>query len=362
MERALILSIGNNIGLTRLPGLLRAGGLEVHVCSDDRGHVLHSAHIAERHLCPREAEPRRRYLEELLAWRWDRIIPGDDVALRFLVDDGRPAFLAALPVDLARVGPAVVRDKGAFTRWILTTELPTPRTAIATSAAEAAAWWTSSGLGRVLLKPLEGQGGVGIFVPSSEAHLREQWPESTGAMLVQEFVTGPTFVAEWLMEHGEVRGLVLSRKTRARGAFGFSTERAYAAPAPAEALAREVGRLTGFHGFGGADLIQRPDGSLAILEIRFRPTSCLHWTALGGCDFARVLRGEPAATPIDPGPHPLFPELVSTELVRAGAPAALRQLLSPRLWRRMSWNDRGALARHWWKVHREWKRRGDSPS
>ncbi|MBI1290730.1 ATP-grasp domain-containing protein [bacterium] len=351
IRTALIISVGNNLCLTRLPRLLKEAGIRAELFSDDRGHAVYSSHVAHWYRASREADEQREQLAELLArGAWDHIIPGDDRALERLARDDRPAVRHALPVDLARISANALFDKVEFARWAQSHSLPVPLSSSHASADSAADWWRSTALPEVIVKPARGQGGVGIFVPANEGDLRARW---TGDCLVQQFIRGRTLVAEWVMRRGEPLAVVLSHKVSARGPFGFSTERRFCDPRRAEELAHSIGRLTGFSGLGGADLIERPDGTLAILEIHFRPTSCIHMSTVGSRDFAAALRGEPSnCGPVRDTTIPLFPERVVTALQHDGLVSALLQFCRPTLWRWMSWGDAGAMRRHWWKLWR----------
>jgi RimK family alpha-L-glutamate ligase len=180
-------------------------------------------------------------------------------------------------------------DKHWTTRLLDDAGIPTPRTVATERADEALAAFRR--LGDVVVKPLLGSGGRGIFRVSDEDHAWRAFralEQQRFVMYVQEFVPHGRHDLRLFVSGGEV--VAAAR----REGDGWKTNLAAGARAVAhrptpgqEALAVRAAAAVGAD-YAGVDLLEAEDGRLLVIEVNGIPA----WEGIGkatGIDIAAVI-------------------------------------------------------------------------
>ena len=182
-------------------------------------------------------------------------------------------------------------DKHWTTRLLAAAGIPTPRTFVAERAEDALLAFAR--LGDVVVKPLLGSGGRGIFRVSDQDHAWRAFralEEQRAVLYVQEFVPHGGCDLRLFVAGGEV---VAAMRREADGWKSNVAAGARVAPHRAtpgqEDLARRATAAVGAD-YAGVDLLEAEDGRLLVVEVNGIPG----WSALQettSCDIAAVVAG-----------------------------------------------------------------------
>jgi hypothetical protein len=167
--------------------------------------------------------------------------------------------------------PGVLRqlhDKWTFAQLLAENRLPHPRTALIERAEdlkelEIAGPW--------IVKPRDGEGGIGISRAETAAQLEETIRGAKRAMLVQEFIPGSDIDLSFLADHGRLVAWTIQT-----GAPPSPRRVFHKHPGVLE-IGRALAAASGYHGVAHVDMrIDERDGSVKVLEInpRFWNTLC----------------------------------------------------------------------------------------
>src|SRR5207248_1425247 len=74
------------------------------------------------------------------------------------------------------------------------------------------------------------------------------------------------------------------------GPYGPASVREIVSRPQLETVLERIGRITGYHGLCGIDLIQDARDQLLVLELNARPTNGYHPGRVVGVDFAKSIR------------------------------------------------------------------------
>lgn len=333
--RALCVTSPNWLGTVHSPRLLHQAGFEVTLL----------AH-------PRSFAARSRFVERLIAASWDPavnvevlrkhlageprpydwiVLADDPTLMEALRRRAEPWTAACLPTDPAGLGAELLLSKARFMEEAQSRGLPIPPSRLAASrealveAAEALGY-------PVIVKPVQGSSGRGVFVARSADEMRESARAAVaGAFVVQRFVTGQVGGTLALFDHGAPRAWLSSYKLRVNPApYGPSSARKRVHLPDSREVLAGFGRMLGVHGIVSFDWILPEGGGQAmILECNGRPVAWLNMVREVGLDLPGAIRemraGAPAsiAAPETPGEEvALFPQ----DAVRAIAESDWKRL------------------------------------
>lgn len=302
--RALCVSSPNWLGIVHSPRVLHQAGFDVTLLAHPRSFAARSRFV-ER-LIPATWDPavNVELLREHLAAEprpYDWIVLADDPTLMEALRRRSEAWTGAcLPTDPAGLGAELLLSKARFMEEAQSRGLPIPPSRTAASRKELGEAAAALGF-PVIVKPVQGSSGKGIFVARSADELIESArSEHEGSYLVQRFVTGRVGSTLVLFDRGVPRAWLASFKLRCHPApYGPSTARQRVhLPESREVLAG-FGRMLGIHGLAAFDWILPDEGGQAlVLECNGRPFSWLHMVGAVGLDLPGAIRamraGEPA--------------------------------------------------------------------
>lgn len=254
--------------------------------------------------------------------------------------ENHPDLIAAIAADrpLAGTGAAAVRrlrDPECLAAAVRAAGLEFPET-----------FREATGLptdGSFLVKPVAGAGGRGIrgwhgpdpaeALPRSDDHQTDEGPDLR-ARIWQRFVRGAAISASYVMSRGDGRLFGVSRQILGRRwchATGFAWCGAVASRwpegmpcgrrlhTPLTRLGHMLGEVFGPLGVMGVDLVVRPEGGLAVIEVNPRPTASMElFERLGAISVA--------------GAHLSACGLAATGPRPASPPAATLAAVGPRVW------------------------------
>jgi RimK family alpha-L-glutamate ligase len=186
-------------------------------------------------------------------------------ALHLMADRGLP--IVNSPRCLERT-----IDKHWTSRLLREAGVPTPRTLVSERAEEALAGFRE--MGDVLVKPLLGSGGRGIFRVSDEDHAWRAFralEQQRAVIYVQEFVPHGYFDLRLFVARGNVLAAARrdGRGWKSNVAAGATTI-AYRPSAEEEAAAVRAAAAVGAD-YSGVDLLRAEDGRLLVTEVNGIP-------------------------------------------------------------------------------------------
>ena len=294
--RALCVTSPNWLGTVHLPRLFKKAGFQVTLLAHPRSLAARS-NCVDR-LLPATFDPtanvellRRHLAEQSVPYDW--IVLGDDATLwEVLRRHEEPWTTACIPFDPAGPGAELLSSKARFMDEAEKRGLPIPpsRTAPTRKSLVAAA----DELGYpVIIKPVQGSGGKGIFTARSRAELSAAAGAADEcAYLVQRLVTGEVGSTVVLYDHGTPRAWLPSYKRKVfPEPFGQSTARQRVHLPESEETLAGFGRMLGMHGICAFDWILPEEGGKAlILECNGRPPAYLYMVEDVGLDLAGAIR------------------------------------------------------------------------
>jgi len=361
---ALLVCLSAALSVGRVPLALHRRGWVVDAFTPRWTHLWDSSLLRERIEAPDDRRAVADAVLKLIAsGRWERVYLADETALLMAIEDGRPELAALIPADSKRLPHQRLCDKGFLATWAPENGIPVPAGVEATSAEAAVEWWAQRPGLPIILKPVDGMAGKGIFRPRTPDELRSSWRAGT-TYVIQEYIQGRRLIGDWVAHGGRLRAVALCENYRSYGAYGIALERRYEAAERFVPLAGRIAESLGYTGFGSADIIEAPDGRLLVIEFHMRSTTGLFYRELSGVDLIhawdepgdKVLVGRAGGRVVQ------FPESVSCALEHGRIGTALGEFLQPSLWRFMCWGDAGQLRRQWWEVRRAFavsRRRGN---
>ncbi len=296
IPNALCVTSPDWLGTVHLPGLLQQAGYRVTLLAHPRSYAAKSRCI-ER-LIPASWDPAvniealRKHLAEG-AHPYDWIILADDPTLMEALRRRREPWTAAcLPTDPAGIGAELLLSKARFMEEAGRRGLPIPPSV--TAASRDALGEAAEKIGfPVIIKPIQGSSGRGIFSAHSAGELRESARSAEeGAYLVQRLISGQVGGTVALFDHGTPRAWLSSYKCRVfPEPYGPSSARQRIYRSEAQEVLAGFGQMLGIHGIVSFDWIRPDDGGQAlILECNGRPVSWLHMIAKVGLDLSGAIR------------------------------------------------------------------------
>lgn len=380
-------------GTARLPQAFAEAGCDVVVHAPKGLLVTTSRFVHDVVEAPDDLEGHLGSVQRLLAQRqFSHCIACDEPLLYALALRRDQTWThALLPTPPSGSHLDFVISKLIFPTTCERAGLPVPLTRIHTDPVLLAA--SASEIGYPLMVKLaRGYGGKEVRrveAPAALQALLTAWPAATPVVL-QEFAAGIAGSCCALWVRGELKAWFAFHSVRTwPDAFSPSTTvRLVDRPALEPAL-RAIGRLSGFHGLGGIDFIERPDYSFVLTEQHARPIPQFVLAERAGIDMGRALRAlvdnntaapmqSPVAAPGELQEIPLFPQeairMIGEGHVRALArwrtdrryrrqlfredrplfAATLRQL---RRWAHTTWNAHHAMRGHYINMDRSIERR-----
>ncbi|MDA3935300.1 MAG: hypothetical protein PF636_00340 [Actinomycetota bacterium] len=382
-ERVLVAGLADWWGLARIARPLALAGCEVTTFAPAGQLLTASGHAARHIIAPSDPVVFARELESLLsANEYALVVLGDEPVLYAAMAQPPGSVLRrALPIDAQHHD--VVGRKDAFLALMEQHGVPVPRSAYVEELSCVGEAAESLG-GRVFVKRCSGWGGIGVRGAESSAQAIEHARELGMPVVIEETLEGRVGFACALWDHGRMLGAFTSYKaTTFPGPLGGSAMMQIVEILGLYEDMARIGEILGFHGFGGIDFMEMPDGTARALELQARPTSQVHAGVRVEVDFAALVRSmldgatqddSERVYPVVPpaGIHgrrfPMFP----TELLRSAHDRDIKglvsALLSPRLWRDVPWHDPsmlvhypGALTRKL-RTRKERRSRGQQPS
>lgn len=278
----------------RLPKLFHRAGLEVHLfCAPEAG-IAQTRYADHVHAAPPDmasfVRALRAHSAENSAFYVLTVIVDDPLLEALAARADEPWAAALLPVQTKK-DVALVTSKAALARRAEGLGIPTPRSRIVTSLADATRAAHEIGW-PVVLKIDRSFAGLGVRLAHDREELAAAWNETrpSGETVLQEFVRGALGNTAVLYSRGRVIATTTALKTRTwPGAFGPSCARTFVdRPETAEIVAA-FGAATGYDGFAAFDWIVDGDDRLRVLEINARPVPALHLATRAGVDFAAAI-------------------------------------------------------------------------
>ena len=379
-------------GTARLPEAFAAAGFDVVVLAPAGQLVTRSQFVSEVLTAPDTLAHYLPVLQQLMGQRaFDHCIACDEPLLYALALRRDQAWThPLLPTPASGSHLDFVISKLIFPSTCERAGLPVPATRIHTDPPQIAQAAEAIGF-PLVVKLARGYGGKEVRrVDSREAlqQLLAGWPAGTPVVL-QPFVAGVPGSCCALWVRGELKAWFAFHAVRTwPDAFSPSTMvRLVDRPALAPLL-QAIGRLSGFHGLGGIDFIERPDGGVVLTEQHARPIPQFVLAQRAGIDLARALRAlvdDDHATPlqsprIEAGESediPLFPQEAyrmigaghtrdlarwrrdpryRRQLFRGDRPLFAATLRALRRWAHQTWNADHAMRGHYLNMDRSVER------
>jgi hypothetical protein len=366
MSNILILSTATALpGIAQFPRILVEAGFNVGAVSPQNSLLAESRHLTVNARL-RGTVDLTSLLDALLgvarAWRYELIIPGDDWAMRHLVQLADNCDSGQISGPLAEV----IRRSVVPARWRRTVERKTllldladrlgvrtaPRIKPA-SADDVRAFCRQHGL-PVVVKGEISASGAGVFIADSVERavdaalgrtppgIRAPWePE---LLSVQRMIRGAAASVTFASLGGRLLGgfCYVAEACDPPGVGSATVIRTVDRPDMIEAATRIAAELQ-FTGFAGFDFILEEGGGPAwLLEMNARPPQTAHLGPLVGSDlcaaFRAALKGEPPPPP-RPATADMVVALFPAEWNRDPASPYLASAHHP-----VPWDDRGLLA------------------
>jgi biotin carboxylase len=282
----------------RLPRVLRRAGCRVEVFCEPRRALAHTRFADQVHAAPDDLPAFVEALRaHLTAHRYDWVLIADDPLLAALAARaGEPWLDGILPIAAAHPHRALLASKAGFVDAAAACGLPAPASAVAHSAAEAAAAAERIGY-PVMLKRSESFAGLGVRLAASADEFAAAFAAVVdggdgGAIVLQKFIDGPIGNTIALFDRGRAICWMSAYKVRTwPGPFGPSSARRFMSHPDAEPMLHAIGGLTGYHGFCALDWVCDAAGRLIAIELNARPVPTIHLCRAAGVDFSRAVRG-----------------------------------------------------------------------
>jgi len=320
-KRILIATASNWPSTAALPRLYGRGGAHVTVLCHPAALVALSAYTNA--VVPVDgalAATVSTLREHLRTHAYDWIVAGDDPLVTELLREPDRAWLRPWfpfdPEDPAAIGFAT--SKHAFLDIARAWELPIADYELCATPESFASAAARFGFPFVA-KARTGHAGGMVHRIDDLAAARAIWDRYGGAVLAaQRFVHGRVGTIEVLWDHGVPRCFMGAYKVDCHPSdFGAASAKQPFRDPALEAIARKVGAITGYHGFGAIDIMHDDrTRAFSVLELNPRPSGG-GFTLTGGIArgfypaYRAFLDGAPFANAIDLGsrsaPVPLFP-------------------------------------------------------
>lgn len=380
-------------GTARLPQAFAEAGCDV-VVHAPRGHLVTTSRFVQQVLdAPHDLEGHLLSLQRLMTQRqFTHCVACDEPLLYALaVRRDQTWTQPLLPTPASGSHLDFVISKLIFPTTCARAGLPVPETRIHTDPALLAASAEAIGY-PLMVKLARGYGGKEVQRIEALPELNRLlagWPAATPVVL-QEFVAGHSGSCCALWVRGELKAW-----------FGFHSVRTWPdAVSPStvvqlvdrpalEPVLRAIGRLSAFHGLGGIDFIERPDGSFVLTEQHARPIPQFVLAGHAGIDLGRALRAlvaddakaplqSPSIAAEETPPIPLFPQEAfrmigeghtrqlarwrtdrhyRRQLFRDDRPLFAATLRHLRRWAHQTWNAHHAMRGHYLNMDRSAERR-----
>lgn len=340
----------------RMPGVLSAAGLHVTVLAPEKSPALASSHVARRIRSGSDVLSVLKRLRSLIAARgaFDFIVIGDEEAMRAVAScSDEPWARRCLPFPPDARAVDIATSKNAFVLACRDACIAVPEFGICETFDDARRTLDRIGVPAVA-KAAFGSAGSSVHSIDDVADVACVLSRMDGKpFVVQRRIAGEAGVTEMLCDRGRPIAVASSLMHGIDPApFGPASAREFIHLPQARALAGDIARLTGFHGFCGFDWIREggPGGPLRVLEFHHRPTLGIHLARHAGVDFAAALAGLLAGTSsAEPQQNDaasthclLFPKDL-TRAFRSGDAADLLRWLPGRAKTDFPWTDPGLL-------------------
>lgn len=281
-------------GIARLPAVLSDAGAKVTVMCPP-GSLLGWTRFAERRITASPdlftfVDELRQHLAER-SYRW--VILADDdviVALSRYADD--PLIAPILPCASPNAIP-MMASKTGFLDACRAAGLPIPLSRTVRTLDEARSAAEAIGY-PVMLKQINGCGGVGIKKIDHLSDLEGCFESFADGqpLTLERFVVGRAMAATILYDRGTpLCWYSYYKEKRWPGEFGPSAVRRVMTHPRLGAIAKDLGTLTGVHGFVVLCFVHDEErDDLALLEANFRPGTGMHFRGPIRRMFADALR------------------------------------------------------------------------
>ncbi|MDB5829457.1 MAG: hypothetical protein JWQ73_3677 [Variovorax sp.] len=332
-------------GTARLPEAFAQAGFGVAVCAPEGHRATLSGFVDETTLVPQPVSI-DGYLQSLRhcidQGQFAYCMVCDDDLLFILADRrAEPWVQRLLPTPATEACLDFVISKLVFPAACERIGLPVPATSVHVDPE--ALRVAASALGFPLMAKLaRGSGGRQVFLLDDAGaldRLSTQLPHGT-PLALQAHVAGTPGACCALWVRGELKAWFSFHSVSTwPNAFGPSSVVRLVDRPQLEPLLRTVGEVSRFHGLGGIDFIERPDGSVVLTEQHGRPVPQFVLAAEAGIDLPRALQAlvhddvhaplQRPASGLSRGPSrgealPLFPQ-EAERMIRSGHSPNLRR-------------------------------------
>lgn len=351
-QRILLATITDWTGIARLPALLARLGVAVEAIGPPGCRLLQSSWVQPH---PLQGNDPVSWTQQILTFvktqgaRFHWLCAVDDeLVLQLQPHQSLPEAQRLLPVT--GQGLDFLVSKFAFPVLAARNGLPVPRTFAHRDRDQLLTFAQKIGF-PLLVKREVGTAGRSVFRADDPVQLQTILAGLTQdrALALQQFIHGRVFGATAVWFRGTLLAWLGFEKIRCHpDAFGPACVIRLCAPADMEVLLQQLGRVSGFHGLGGADFMRDENGRLLLLEQHPRPNSQFLFAAQAGVDLLGALRaliagrGDfPLQRPeiAEPRWLPMFPQEAERQLAAKQWGALRRWLLSSRYGERIPWDD-----------------------
>ncbi|MBR7780300.1 ATP-grasp domain-containing protein [Undibacterium sp. BYS50W] len=359
--RVLILTFAYWEGLSRLPAVLHQAGCEVSVFGPPANYPALSRYVTHRTSVAGDMEQLLDYLQQYLAQpqhQADWIVIGDDPLLYALEKRQQQSWVQhVLRHCIAPDKLGFATSKIQFLQACQSAGILVPAFQICHTRQDLQQAAQRFGF-PLVLKEAQGYAGLAVRI----LHRMEECAQIdlSHAWIAQEFITGRLLSASAVFRHGQLLSLFSYYRSRTWGELGPSAAIQFQSFPGLDHIVQSSGKLSGFHGLCGFDLIQQEgSGDLYLLEQNFRPTLTLDLGRLAGVDVVgaikRMLAGEPvpdewrqsAQNEKQLAVIPLFPQDVFRALDAGDLSGLLRWVWDPRYWSYLRWHEPRIALRNW---------------
>jgi predicted ATP-grasp superfamily ATP-dependent carboligase len=308
-EVLLVASGLDSMGLARFPSLLYKAGCRVTLLSP-LGLSVNRSRFVARHLpTSNELEASILHLKELLSTQtppFAQVIIGDELVLVELAKYRGEAWLDGwFPVDHRSKAVEIILSKHTFYHEMVSAGLYMPYSKLCQGWTEVEEAVKRAGY-PVILKSSQGCAAWAVRKVCESGELESAYAglaSSDEPLLVQQFCEGLLGGTDVLFDHGVPVCWQSSYKPECWPTpESPSSARVMMQHPDIERVLSEVGRITGFHGFGAVDWIQEVSSDrICMLEMNPRPTPSYHLDRHSGVSFShsfnQLLSGQRTITP-----------------------------------------------------------------
>ncbi|MBT8037289.1 MAG: ATP-grasp domain-containing protein, partial [Verrucomicrobiae bacterium] len=257
--------------------------------------IRRSKYVERFHPLPDDAE---EFARELLD-----VIQSQEFDFVFYVDE--PALLAVyrstclseysrwLPFPVDSPLGQCIGDKSGFHQFMEANNLPTPKTYIVKTAAEATKRSVEMGF-PLVVKETDSTSGNGVFVVEGQEEFEVilSRVDHGKPFMIQQFIEGMTVVATFLSYNGKLKGHIVVEKSIAlNSGKGPSVAGRFIKNKPIQEICKVIAQKGNLSGITGLDLMIDREGTAYGIDPHFgRMTTHIHFAPYCGIHFGHLFR------------------------------------------------------------------------